>query len=81
MRHIMTQPEAVEVSTPTRQRRKPPAHPAAFTYTVDDACALSGLGRTTLYELMKSGELATRVVAGRRLIDADALRALVTRSK
>ena len=49
-----------------------------MAYTVPNAMRVSGLGRTLLYEKMRSGELASRSVGRRRLIDAASLRALVT---
>jgi excisionase family DNA binding protein len=36
--------------------------------TVTEFCARYGVGRTRLYELMKSGELDSRVFGRRRLI-------------
>lgn len=35
---------------------------------IDDFSAITGLGRTTLYEMIGSGKLKSVVVAGRRLI-------------
>jgi excisionase family DNA binding protein len=46
-------------------------------YTVDEARAATGLGRTFFYELMKSGKLAYTQVGDRRLIAVAALKALV----
>ena len=39
-----------------------------LSYTVNEACAAIGIGRTSLYELVKSGELTLVKVAGRSLI-------------
>lgn len=44
---------------------------------VDDACRLTGLGRTTIYELMKSGRLRSVKVGRARLIDRASLRTLI----
>jgi excisionase family DNA binding protein len=41
------------------------------------AQAVSGLSRSTLYELIKNGRLRAVKVAGRRLIPRDALEALL----
>lgn len=49
--------------------------PQAFT--VDGASDYSGLSRSRLYFLMRSGELASAMVAGRRLIPRDALDHLI----
>jgi excisionase family DNA binding protein len=43
---------------------------------LDAATALS-VGRTTIYELMRSGQLETRKMGRRRLITAESLRRLV----
>ena len=42
-------------------------------YSVEEAAALLGLGRTLTYELMRAGELRSVVVGRRRLISAAAL--------
>ena len=39
-----------------------------LTYTVPEFVRAFGISRTSVYELMKTGELATVKVAGRRLI-------------
>jgi len=48
-----------------------------FTYTVSDACAALGIGRTSLYALAKSGELKLVKIAGRTLIPRSELERLV----
>jgi excisionase family DNA binding protein len=53
----------------------PPLEPLA--YTINDATKVSGLGRSSIYKLIGSGELRSIVVAGRRLIPAAALRDLL----
>jgi hypothetical protein len=49
----------------------------ALAYRVNDAVRVSGLSRSTLYELIGTGELRSIVVAGRRLIPCGALRDLL----
>jgi len=44
---------------------------------VDQALQISGLGRTTLYSLMKSGRLETMTVGKRRLVLIRSLIALI----
>ena len=47
-----------------------------LSYTIDEVVAASGLGRTTIYELIKRGELPRVKVGSRTLIrrqDFDAL--------
>ncbi len=46
----------------------PKSAPEKLAYTVDEASYAIGIGRTKIYELMKTGKLATVKVAGRRLI-------------
>ena len=46
----------------------PKSTPEKLAYTVAEASYAIGIGRTKIYELMKTGELATVKVAGRRLI-------------
>jgi excisionase family DNA binding protein len=57
--------------------RELPAPLPPITYRVDDAVAVSGLSRATLYKLIAGGQLSSVRVAGRRLIPADALRDLL----
>lgn len=45
--------------------------------TVDEACIVTGLGRTKLYELMGSGQLVTTTVGRRRLVIVQSLLELV----
>lgn len=47
----------------------------ALAYRVNDASRVSGLG--TIYKLIGEGKLCSVLVAGRRLIPADALRDLL----
>jgi hypothetical protein len=49
----------------------------ALAYRVNDAVALSGLGRSSIYNLIKAGKLKSMVVAGRRLVVAASLRELL----
>lgn len=49
-----------------------------ITMRINDAIKASGLGRTTIYSLIREGRLQSRVVAGRRLVMADSLRALLS---
>jgi excisionase family DNA binding protein len=46
--------------------------------SVDDATALTGLGRSTIYELMTTGQLPFVKLGARRLILVDDIRALLT---
>lgn len=47
-----------------------------LAYRVDEACHALGIGRTSLYELVKSGELKLIKVAGRTLVPRSELERL-----
>ena len=47
---------------------QPKSTPEKLAYTVAEASYAIGIGRTKIYELMKTGKLVTVKVAGRRLI-------------
>ena len=51
--------------------------PPKLAYSVKEACAISSLGRTTLYAHIAAGRLQTRRIGGRTIIPADSLRALI----
>jgi hypothetical protein len=59
-------------------RRSPPPPPLQpLAYRVNDAIKVSGLSRSSIYKLIGEGKLRSVLVAGRRLIPADALRDLL----
>jgi len=45
-----------------------------ITATVKEACEMTGLGKTKLYELISSQAIATTTVGRRRLVKVDSLR-------
>ncbi len=47
---------------------------AALSHSVESAAEITGLGRTTIYELIKEKRIVALKVGRRRLITADALR-------
>jgi excisionase family DNA binding protein len=51
--------------------------PPPLAYRINDACQVLGVGRTSLYTLVKEGRLKAIRVAGRTLIDAESARTLV----
>ena len=55
--------------------------PAPLAYSVRDAARASGLGRSTLYELMANGQLAYVKVKARRLITRQAIEALLEHNR
>jgi excisionase family DNA binding protein len=50
---------------------------SVLAYTVNDACAALGVGRTRLYGLIAEGRIEARQCVGRTLIPADSLRAFL----
>jgi excisionase family DNA binding protein len=58
----LSAPKAAEPSTMPFARR--------LTCTIDEACEVTGLGRTKLYELIGAGRIVTTTIGRRRLDDA-----------
>jgi excisionase family DNA binding protein len=50
-----------------------------IAYTINEAVAVSGLGRTTIYDLFKRGELPRVKVGARTLIRRRDLEAMIER--
>jgi len=48
---------------------------------ISEFCALSGLGRTKVYEMLDSGELTSIKIGKRRLILIDSFRKLIERQR
>jgi excisionase family DNA binding protein len=48
-----------------------------LTCTINEACEVTGLGRTKLYELIGTGHLTTTTVGRRRLVHVSSLQALL----
>jgi excisionase family DNA binding protein len=48
-------------------------------YSVDEACRVSGIGRSLMFEKIRSGEIVSVRVGRRRIIPADAIRAYFDR--
>lgn len=53
------------------------ATPEPLAYSIRDACRVSSLGRTRLYQLIADGRLEARKIGKRTLIPAASLRALI----
>jgi excisionase family DNA binding protein len=65
----LSAPKATEPSTmPFAQR---------LICTIDDACEVTGLGRTKLYELIGVGRIVTTTIGRRRLVVVRSLLALL----
>lgn len=48
-------------------------HPPKLAYSIREACAVSSLGRTTIYNHISAGRLESRRIGGRTIIPAEAL--------
>lgn len=48
-----------------------------LAYSVHDACRVSSIGKTRLYQLIAEGRLESRKIGKRTLIPAASLRALI----
>jgi excisionase family DNA binding protein len=51
--------------------------PEPLAYSIREACRISSLGRTRLYQLIGEGRLEARKIGKRTLIPAASLRALI----
>jgi excisionase family DNA binding protein len=50
---------------------------AVIAHTIADAARVSGLGRTSIYELIGAGKIEARKAGNRTLIPAESLRAYI----
>jgi len=71
--------EQSQFAPSTSQAGEPKVIPFAqrLTCTIDEACEVTGLGRTKLYELMGAGHLLTTTVGRRRLVMVRSLLSLL----
>lgn len=54
---------------------------APLAHRIPDACQRIGLGRSSLYELIKAGQLKTVRIAGRTLVPESELQRLVAEAQ
>jgi excisionase family DNA binding protein len=54
-----------------------PVDPEPLAYSVAEACRVTSIGRTRLYELINEGRLEVRKIGKRTLIPAASLRRLI----
>jgi excisionase family DNA binding protein len=54
-----------------------PSNPDKLAYSVKEACHASSLGRSSIYNHIQSGRLKAVRIAGRTVIPADSLHALL----
>ena len=52
-------------------------YPRRIAYSINEACAATSLGRTSIYKFLSSGRLRAVRVGGRTVIPADSLEALI----
>jgi len=60
-----------------RNRRSRRDSPKRISVTVDEACHITGLGRTKIYELIGQQKLKTVAIGRRRLVLYDSIEALL----
>jgi excisionase family DNA binding protein len=68
---------SIQVNVRAKKGTAPLPPEIAIAYRVNDAAKVAGLSRSSLYNLIGEGKLRSVVVAGRRLIPAEALRQLL----
>jgi excisionase family DNA binding protein len=71
--------EELQITSSAREAVRSQTVPFAqkLTCTVNEACEMTGLGRTKLYELIGDGHLATTTVGRRRLVVVRSLLSLL----
>jgi len=52
-------------------------NPQPLAYSISDACRVSSIGKTRLYQLINEGKLEARKLGKRTLIPAESLRRLI----
>ena len=53
------------------------SNPTPLAYSIADACRVSSIGKTRLYQLINEGKLEARKIGKRTLIPAESLRRLI----
>jgi excisionase family DNA binding protein len=71
--------EEFQITSSAREAVRSQTVPFAqkLTCTINEACEMTGLGRTKLYELIGEGHLATTTVGRRRLVVVRSLLSLL----
>ena len=69
--------EQIASSAPESVRSQTVPFVQKLTCTINEACEVTGLGRTKLYELIGDGHLATTTVGRRRLVVVRSLLSLL----
>jgi excisionase family DNA binding protein len=58
-----------------------PPDPQKIAYTIRQAVAVTGIGRSKLYEMIRDGEIVAVKIRGQRLIERAEIEALFPRAK
>ncbi len=74
---ISSYPKCWTVSAPNAAEPSTMPFAQRLTCTIDDACEVTGLGRTKLYELIGAGRIVTTTIGRRRLVVVRSLLALL----
>jgi excisionase family DNA binding protein len=71
--------EKLQIASSAREAVRSQTVPFAqkLTCTINEACEMTGLGRTKLYELIGDGHLSTTTVGRRRLVVVHSLLSLL----
>ena len=69
--------EQIASSAPESVRSQTVPFVQKLTCTINEACEVTGLGRTKLYELIGNGHLSTTTVGRRRLVVVRSLLSLL----
>ena len=71
--------EELQIASPASEAVRSQTVPFVqkLTCTINEACEMTGLGRTKLYELIGDGHLATTTVGRRRLVVVRSLLSLL----
>jgi excisionase family DNA binding protein len=72
-----TQPQAAGAGTKPRTVASYPEQHPPLSLTVGEASRISGLGRSSLYRLIRSGKLRSVLIGDRRLISYASLQQLL----
>lgn len=58
----------MKLKAPQTSNSNMPFHAERLAYSVSEAASVTGLGRTTLFALIRDGQLPSRKIGNRRLI-------------
>jgi excisionase family DNA binding protein len=73
---VLVQPREDTVSNIEKRGQNQETERGRIACSVNEACAMSGIGRTKLYELIDEKKIQTRQIGRRRLVIIESIRAL-----